>query len=83
MSFTESIAAARAFAGAASRAPSRTGSCVATGARQCSSAACSAPCPPAGGTSQTAVNRRAGARTQVAGLVTAAAAVATLSCSRR
>ncbi len=32
----------------------------------------------AGGTSQTAVNRLAGAHTQVAGLVTAAAAVATL-----
>jgi MFS superfamily sulfate permease-like transporter len=34
--------------------------------------------PAGGGTSQTAVNRLAGARTQVAGLVTAAAAVATL-----
>jgi MFS superfamily sulfate permease-like transporter len=34
--------------------------------------------PAGGGTSQTAVNRRAGARTQVAGLTTAAAAVATL-----
>jgi sulfate permease, SulP family len=34
--------------------------------------------PSGGGTSQTAVNRRAGARTQVAGLVTAAAVVAVL-----
>ncbi len=34
--------------------------------------------PAGGGTSQTAVNRRAGARSQVAGLVTAGAALATL-----
>ena len=34
--------------------------------------------PAGGGTSQTAVNRRAGARTQVAELVTAAAPLATL-----
>jgi MFS superfamily sulfate permease-like transporter len=34
--------------------------------------------PAGGGTSQTAVNRRAGARTQIAGLTTAAVAVATL-----
>ena len=77
MSFTETIAAARAFGGAgraAARAEPRAprggpGQCRRRLARRDAAG---------GGTTQTAVNRKAGARTQLAELVTAAAAVATL-----
>jgi sulfate permease, SulP family len=77
MSFTESIAAARAFAGRGEPRPEPNRELLATGLGNVVGGLFSAM-PGGGGTSQTAVNRRAGARTQVAGLVTAAAAVATL-----
>jgi high affinity sulfate transporter 1 len=70
MSFTESIAAARAFArsGEPPLRPNRE--LVATGLANAGGALFGA-LPAGGGTSQTAVNRLAGARTQLAGLVTA------------
>ncbi|ADC62234.1 SulP family inorganic anion transporter [Allochromatium vinosum] len=77
MSFTESIAAARAFAGRGEPQPQPNRELVATGLGNLVGGLFGAM-PGGGGTSQTAVNRRAGARTQVAGLVTAVAAVATL-----
>lgn len=77
MSFTESIAAARAFAGRGEPQPQPNRELVATGLGNVVGGLFGAM-PGGGGTSQTAVNRRAGARTQVAGLVTAAAAVATM-----
>ncbi len=77
MSFTESIAAARAFAGRGEPRPEPNRELVATGLGNLVGGLFGAM-PGGGGTSQTAVNRRAGARTQIAGLVTAAAAVATL-----
>jgi high affinity sulfate transporter 1 len=77
MSFTESIAAARAFAGRGELRPEPNRELLATGLGNVVGGLFSAM-PGGGGTSQTAVNRRAGARTQVSGLVTAAAAVATL-----
>jgi high affinity sulfate transporter 1 len=77
MSFTESIAAARAFAGRGEPRPAPNRELLATGLGNVVGGFFS--CMPAGGgTSQTAVNRRAGARTQIAGLTTAAVAVATL-----
>ncbi|UHD18041.1 SulP family inorganic anion transporter [Thiocapsa bogorovii] len=77
MSFTESIASARAFAGRGEPRPHPNRELVATGLGNLVGGLFSGM-PSGGGTSQTAVNRLAGARTQVAGLVTAAAAVATL-----
>ena len=77
MSFTESIAAARAFAGRGEPRPEPNRELLATGLANVVGGLFSAM-PGGGGTSQTAVNRRAGARTQVAGLVTAAVALATL-----
>jgi sulfate permease, SulP family len=77
MSFTESIAAARAFAvpGEPRLVPNRE--LLAVGLANVAGGLFGAM-PAGGGTTQTAVNRKAGARTQVAGLVTAAAALATL-----
>jgi len=77
MSFTESIAAARAFAGRGEPRPEPNRELLATGLGNVIGGLFSAM-PAGGGTSQTAVNRRAGARTQAAGLVTAGAALATL-----
>ncbi|WP_295449275.1 SulP family inorganic anion transporter [uncultured Thiodictyon sp.] len=77
MSFTESIAAARAFAGPGEPRPQPNRELFATGLANAVGSLFGAM-PGGGGTSQTAVNRLAGARTQVAGLTTAAAAVATL-----
>ncbi|NEX22480.1 SulP family inorganic anion transporter [Thiorhodococcus mannitoliphagus] len=77
MSFTESIASARAFAGRGEPRPQPNRELLATGLGNLVGGLFGAM-PGGGGTSQTAVNRLAGARTQVAGLVTAAAAVATL-----
>jgi high affinity sulfate transporter 1 len=77
MSFTESIAAARAFAGRGEPRPQPNRELLATGFGNVVGGLFGAM-PAGGGTSQTAVNRSAGARTQVAGLVTAGAAVATL-----
>ena len=77
MSFTESIAAGRAFARHDDPSPAPNRELIALGAAnlvgslfQCF--------PAGGGTSQTAVNSRAGARTQAAALVTVAMAAATL-----
>ena len=77
MSFTETIAAARAFAarGEPRLAPNRE--LLAIGAANLAGGLFGAM-PAGGGTSQTAVNRRAGALTQMAGLVTASTALATL-----
>jgi sulfate permease, SulP family len=77
MSFTESIAAARAFAARGEPRPQPNRELLATGVGNLVGGLLSAM-PAGGGTSQTAVNRLAGARTQVAGLVTAGGALATL-----
>jgi SulP family sulfate permease len=77
MSFTESIAAARAFAARNDPPPLPNRELIALGASNLAGSLFQ--CFPAGGgTSQTAVNSRAGARTQVAALVTVAMALATL-----
>ena len=57
--------------------PSPNRELIATGAANAAGGLLGAM-PAGGGASQTAVNRRAGAKTQVAGLVTAATALATL-----
>jgi SulP family sulfate permease len=77
MSFTETIAAARAFGAADEPRPDANQELLALGAANAIGGLFSAM-PAGGGTSQTAVNRLAGARTQVAEFVTAAAALATL-----
>jgi len=77
MSFTETIAAGRAFTAPGEPRPDPNQELVATGASNVLGGIFGAM-PGGGGTSQTAVNRNAGARTQVAALVTAASAVATL-----
>src|SRR3954469_14065761 len=77
MSFTESIAAARAFAapGEPRHQPNRE--LLAVGIANVAGGLFSAM-PAGGGTTQTAVNRKAGARTQGAALVTAGIAIALL-----
>ncbi len=77
MSFTETIAAGRAFAASGEPRPDPNQELVATGAANLVGGLFGAM-PGGGGTSQTAVNRKAGARTQVAALVTAGVALATL-----
>lgn len=77
MSFTESVAAARAFAGRGEPRPEPNRELLATGLANAVGGLFAAM-PAGGGTSQTAVNRLAGARTQLAGVVTAALALATL-----
>lgn len=77
MSFTESIAAARAFAKPGEPRPLPNQELLAIGMANVAGGFLGAM-PAGGGTTQTAVNRSAGARTQMAELVTAAAAVATL-----
>ena len=77
MSFTEGIAAARAFAIPGEPRPQPNRELLAVGAANVAGGLFGAM-PAGGGTSQTAVNRQAGARSQVAGLVTAAMAIATL-----
>jgi high affinity sulfate transporter 1 len=77
MSFTETIAAGRAFAGPGEPRPDANQELFALGVANAGGGLLGAM-PAGGGTSQTAVNRLAGARTQVAELVTAAAALATL-----
>jgi high affinity sulfate transporter 1 len=77
MSFTESIAAGRAFAIQGEPRPQPNRELVATGAANLAGGFFGGM-PAGGGTSQTAVNRHAGARTQMAGLVTATVGVATL-----
>lgn len=77
MSFTESIAAGRAFAGPGEPPLAANRELVATGAANLGGAWLGSM-PAGGGTSQTAVARAAGARSQKASLVTAAAAAATM-----
>jgi sulfate permease, SulP family len=77
MSFTETIAAARAFGAPGEPRPVPNQELLAVGLANVAGGFFGAM-PAGGGTTQTAVNRAAGARTQVAELVTAAAAVATL-----
>ena len=77
MSFTESIAAARAFAKPGEPRPFPNQELLAIGAANVAGGLFGAM-PAGGGTTQTAVNRSAGAHTQMAELVTAAGALATL-----
>jgi high affinity sulfate transporter 1 len=77
MSFTESIAAARAFKAPGEPALVPNRELLATGLANAGGSVLGAM-PAGGGTSQTAVNRRAGALTQMAALVTAGTAVATM-----
>lgn len=74
MSFTETIAAGRAFAREGDPPPVANRELLATGIATVGGALLGAM-PAGGGTSQTAVNLRAGARTQAASLVTAATAL--------
>jgi SulP family sulfate permease len=77
MSFTESIAAGRAFARHDDPRPVPNRELIALGAANLTGAFFHS-FPAGGGTSQTAVNSKAGARTQVSELVTVAIVVATL-----
>jgi len=77
MSFTETIAAGRAFAGNDEPRPQANRELLATGLANIGGGLLGAM-PGGGGTSQTAVNRLAGARTQMAELVTAAMALVTM-----
>jgi high affinity sulfate transporter 1 len=77
MSFTETIAAGRAFAASGEPRPDPNQELVATGAANVVGGLFGAM-PGGGGTSQTAVNRSAGARSQVSTLATALATLATL-----
>ena len=77
MSFTESIAAARAFSIPGDPQPTPNRELLAVGAANIAGGLFGAM-PAGGGTTQTAVNRKAGARTQMAGVVTAAISLGTL-----
>ncbi len=77
MSFTETIAAGRAFAKTDEPWPQANRELFATGLANIGGALLGAM-PGGGGTTQTAVNRLAGARTQMAELVTAAMALVTM-----
>jgi sulfate permease, SulP family len=77
MSFTETIAAGRAFAESSEPTPRPNRELLATGLANAGGALLGAMAA-GGGTSQTAVNRLAGARTQVAELVAAAATLVTM-----
>ena len=77
MSFTETIAAGRAFAGGGEPTPQPNRELMATGLANAGGALLGSM-PAGGGTTQTAVNRLAGARTQAAGLVTAAGTLVTM-----
>jgi SulP family sulfate permease len=77
MSFTESIAAGRAFLGDDETPPAANRELLALGLANAAGAFFGAM-PSGGGTSQTAVNRHAGARSQLAALVTAGLALATM-----
>ena len=76
MSFTETIAAGRAFAAPAEPPLRPNRELLATGLANAGGALVGS-LPAGGGTSQTAVNRLAGARSQMAGLVTAGATLLT------
>jgi SulP family sulfate permease len=77
MSFTETIAAGRAFAMSEEPPIRANQELLATGLANMGGALLGAM-PVGGGTTQTAVNRLAGARTQLAEMVTAAAALVTM-----
>lgn len=77
MSFTETVAAGRAFARTGDPVLQPNRELLATGLANAGGALLGSM-PAGGGTSQTAVNRFAGARTQLAGLVTAAATLMTM-----
>ena len=77
MSFTETIAAGRAFAKSQEPPIRANRELLATGLASAGGAFFGAM-PAGGGTTQTAVNRLAGARTQMAELVTAAVGLATI-----
>ncbi|ABF43737.1 sulfate transporter [Candidatus Koribacter versatilis Ellin345] len=77
MSFTETIAAGRAFAKSDEPWPQANRELMATGLANVGGALLGAM-PGGGGTTQTAVNRLAGARTQVAELVTGAMTLVTM-----
>jgi sulfate permease, SulP family len=77
MSFTETIAAGRAFAKSEEPTLKANRELLATGLANVSGAFLGAM-PAGGGTTQTAVNRLAGARTQVAELVTAGITLVTM-----
>ena len=77
MSFTETIAAGRAFVASGEPTPKPNRELLATGLGSVCGAFFGSMAS-GGGTSQTAVNRLAGARTQAASLVTAAMALVTM-----
>jgi len=77
MSFTETIAAARAFGEPGEPLPAPNQELLAIGAANLAGGLFGAM-PAGGGTTQTAVNRNAGARTQMAEMVTGLAGLATL-----
>ena len=77
MSFTETVAAGRAFAKSGEPSPNANRELFATGVANAGGAFFGAM-PGGGGTSQTAVNRLAGAYTQVSELVTAATTLLTM-----
>jgi MFS superfamily sulfate permease-like transporter len=77
MSFTETMAAGRAFAVSGDPAPQPNRELLATGIATVGGALLGAM-PAGGGTSQTAVNRLAGARSQLAGLVTGGVTLLTM-----
>ncbi len=77
MSFTETIAAGRAFAKSGEPAPQPNRELLATGLANVGGALFGAMAA-GGGTTQTAVNRLSGARSQLSGLVTSLAALGTM-----
>jgi high affinity sulfate transporter 1 len=77
MSFTETVAAGRAFMAAGEPSPHANRELLATGAANVAGAFVGSMVA-GGGTSQTAVNRVAGARTQVAQIVTAGGTLLTM-----
>jgi high affinity sulfate transporter 1 len=77
MSFTETIAAGRAFAHSGEPPLQPNRELLATGLAN-TGGALAGSMPAGGGTTQTAVNRLAGARSQLAGLVAAAATLLTM-----
>src|SRR5271157_2046097 len=77
MSFTETIAAGRAFAKSDEPSPQANRELLATGLANAGGALLGAM-PGGGGTTQTAVNRLAGARTQLSEVVTAAMTLLTM-----
>jgi len=77
MSFVETIAAGQAFRGPDEPRPGANKELAAIGLTNLFGG-CFSNLPSGGGTSQTAVNRRAGAHSQIAGLMTAAVVLAVL-----